>query len=154
MTRNELQELVRDIVKQACELKNKYTKQRDIPVHYAAIFSHTQEEYEGLLQAGAQLGMVYKETPTGPLYKIESLDTVAGSLRLLKIRAPDPTRPERGDADFAVKNYPSFKSACESRSGFKLIQRETFEMIELTDPAFDVRVYFSNPPVEEQYGLV
>jgi hypothetical protein len=71
----------------------------------------------------------------------------------LKIRKPDQTRPERGDADFAVKNYEEFKNSCLTKPGFGVIERDTFEMIELMDSSFDVRVYFSSPPVEVQLGL-
>jgi len=70
---------------------------------------------------------------------------------LLKIRKPDPTRPELGDADFTVENYPEFKQRHLSKTGFSLIQkRKDFEMLELADPKFHVRAYFSNPPLDKQ----
>ena len=153
MTTSELQELVQDIVKQASNLKDKHANQKDAPVHYVAIFAQTKKEYEDLLNIAKQIGNVLKDTPTGPVFKIEPIDTIAGSLRILKIRILDPTWPERGDADFAAKDYQNFKTRYSPKAGFKLIQRETFEMIELIDPAFNVRVYFSNPPVESQYKL-
>jgi len=34
----------------------------------------------------------------------------------------------------------------------EIIEREEMEMIELMDPAFDVRAYFSHPPLDEQLG--
>jgi hypothetical protein len=37
-----------------------------------------------------------------------------------------------------------------SKEGFKLIEREDFEMIELMDSEFNVRAYFSNPPLDER----
>ena len=42
-------------------------------------------------------------------------------------------------------NISEFKEKYLSQKEFKLIMRENFEMIELIDPQFDVRVYFSNP---------
>lgn len=99
------------------------------------------------------IGNVIKETPTGPLFHITPLNTVAGKLQLLKIRKPDATRPELGDADFTVTNYAEFKKKCLSQRGFKLIVRENFEMIELVDPQFNVRAYFSNPPLNEQLKI-
>jgi len=149
-----LKVLVKDIVKQACELKNKHTSEVNALVNYAAIFSQSKEEFEELLILVKKIGKVVKETTTGPLFNIEKLDTVSGKLQLLKIRMPDKTRLEKGDADFTVSDYTSFKESNLSRVGFKLIKRENFEMIELIDPEFEVRVYFSNPPMDKQLGLI
>jgi hypothetical protein len=96
---------------------------------------------------------VVEETSTGPLFHIQPLNTIAGKLRLLKIRKPDTTRLELGDADFTVSNYPEFKKKYLSQKGFSLIVRKNFEMIELVDPKFSVRAYFSNPPLDKQLGI-
>src|ERR1700752_4535581 len=101
--------LLQDIVSQASDLKDKHTGEKSATVNYAAIFAQSQEEYDALLAAAGQLGKVVHDTPTGPLFQIQPLDTVAGKLQLLKVRAPDKTRPERGDADFTVADYPTFK---------------------------------------------
>ncbi len=153
MDKKELELLIQDIVSQASELKNKHTDQANAHVHYCCIFTQSDEEFEALLGEVSEIGKMLKDTPTGPMFQIELTETIAGSLRILKIRKPDPTRPERGDADFAVSNYPKFKEKYLGQPGFKLIEREDFEMIELMDPDYDVRAYFSNPPVEEQYEL-
>ncbi|VVB76179.1 Uncharacterised protein [uncultured archaeon] len=149
----ELTTLVEDIVRQSCALKNKYTSEKSAPVNYACIFSHTKSEYESLIEIANSVGKIIKETKTGPLFQIKPLDTVAGKLQLLKIRAPDLTRTERGDADFTVSNYTEFKTKYLLKKGFKLIQREDFEMIELMDSAFNVRAYFSNPPLDQQLNI-
>jgi hypothetical protein len=96
---------------------------------------------------------VIKETTTGPLFQIEPLKTTTGLLKLLKIRLPDTTRPERGDADFTIADFSVFKKKYLSKAGFKLVPRENFEMVELVDSAFDVRAYFSNPPLDIQLDL-
>ena len=138
----------------ANDLKNKHTSEKNAPVNYACIFAQNKEQYDTLLMVAEQIGYVIMETPMGPVYHIKPLKTVAGDLRLLKIRKPDPTRPELGDADFTVENYPEFKKRYLSKTGFKLIpKREDFEMIELVDPKFNVRAYFSNPPLNEQFGI-
>jgi len=148
-----LKQLVQEIVKKANTLKNKYTSEKNAPVNYACIFCQNDEQYDSLVALVKEIGKVIKETPTGPLFHIQPLDTIAGKLQLLKIRKPDATRPELGDADFTVSNYPKFKKKYLSQKGFKLIVRENFEMIELTDPPFNVRVYFSNPPLDKQFGI-
>ena len=153
MDKKELELLIQDIVSQASELKNKHTDQANAHVHYCCIFTQSDEEFEALLGEVSEIGKMLKETAMGPLFQIELIETVSGPLRILKVRKPDTTRPERGDADFAVSNYVDFKEKYLGKPGFKLIEREDFEMIELMDPGFDVRAYFSNPPVEVQYNL-
>lgn len=153
MEKETFKELIQDIVEQACELKNKHTDEKDANVNYACIFSQSEKEYKELLELAQQIGQVIKDTPTGPIFRIDDLDTVAGKLRLLRIRIPDKTRPERGDSDFTVKGYPLFKEICLQKPNFKLIEREDFEMIELMDSSFNVRVYFSNPPLDQQLGI-
>jgi len=153
MTLSGLKKLVQEIVQQSCQLKDAHTTEKDARVNYVAIFAQSQGEYEDLLAAAKQLGLVIEQTPTGPLFEIKPLETVAGGLQLLKIRMPDKTRPERGDADFTVSNYNTFKKKYLGKPGFKLIKRKKFEMIELMDPKFEVRAYFSNPPLDQQFGL-
>lgn len=153
MSEINLENLIANIVKESCELKNRYTAEIDASVNYACIFSQNSNEFAELKKLAGQISRVIEETPSGPLFQIQALDTVSGLLRLLKIRNPDKTRPERGDADFTVSDYQAFKNKYLSQNNFKLISREKFEMIELMDPGFNVRAYFSNPTLEEQLGI-
>lgn len=153
MNEKELKSKVQNIVKKATILKNKYIDDKNALVNYACIFSQSYEEYEELIKVVKNLGKIIKETPTGPLFQINSLKTVSGDLKLLKIRFPDITRPEKGDADFTISNYETFKKKYLLKKGFKLITRENFEMIELMDIDFDVRAYFSNLPLDKQLKI-
>ncbi len=148
-----LTQLIEEIVKKANDLKNKHTSEKNALVNYACIFAQNKEQFNDLLAVAQRIGSVIEETPTGPLYHIQPLKTVSGNLRLLKIRKPDPTRPELGDADFTIENYSEFKKKHLAKTGFKLIPRENFEMIELVDPKFNVRAYFSNPSLDKQLGV-
>jgi len=148
-----LKQRVQLIVQKATILKDTYKIGKHIPVNYACIFSQSQQEYDDLLKEAHKMGKVVKETPTGFLFHIKPLETISGVLKLLKIRIPDKTRPELGDADFTVLGYEEFKQKVLGRKEFTLIPREGFEMIELMDPKFDVRVYFSNPPVGVVLGI-
>ncbi len=152
MNLEEFKNLVKDIVVESAKLKNKHTNEKDAPVNYAAIFCQSNREYKDFFNLASKLGEIYKDTKTGLLFLI-NLDTESGRLKLLKIRKPDVTRKERGDSDFTVKDYIIFKEKYLSNPGFSLIRKEDFEMIELTDSRFDVRVYFSHPPLNEQFGL-
>jgi hypothetical protein len=102
-----------------------------------------------MVNVARQLGSVAQETPTGPVFLIAPLPTAAGTLRILKIRRPDPKRPERGDADFTVADYDSFKNAHLGKTGFSLIKRTDMEMIELIDPSYDVIAYYSHPTLAQ-----
>ncbi len=141
------------IVQHSCELKDKHTTEKNARVNYAAVFSQNEKEHNEFYELAKLIGRVIQNTLTGDLFEIEGIDTVSGKLRLLKIRKPDTTRPERGDADFTVADYQTFKNANLPKQGFKLIERKDFEMIELIDPAFNVRVYFSHPPLDQQLRL-
>ena len=149
----QLTKKVQDIVRNAVLLKNKYTDQIDVPVNYACIFSHSKKEYDALVKAVQIKATLLSATPSGLLYHIAPVQTIAGKLKILKIRLPDHSRPEAGDADFTIKNYATFKKKYVAQKGFKLIPREGFEMIELMDASFNVRTYFSNPPVDKQYHI-
>lgn len=149
-----METLIQNIVKNAKDLKDKYTDQKNAPVNYACIFCQSKEEEENFLKLAHKLGTVIQETKAGPVFQISPLDTIAGKLQLLKIRKPDSTRPERGDADFTVSDYPSFKKKYLNKPGFSLIQKENFEMIELYKKGRNVRVYFSFPPLDKQLNLI
>ncbi len=149
----DLKKFVQEIVKDATELKNKHTDQKGAPVNYACIFSQSEAQYADLIETVEKFGKIVEQTPKGPLFQIPPLKTVSGVLQLLKIRIPDSTRPERGDADFTVSDYPSFKKKYLSQKGFCLIKKPNFEMLELVDPKFGVRAYFSDPPLDKQLEI-
>ena len=153
MNTQDLIKLVQDIVRDATALKDELTDEKFAPVNYAAIFSQNEASYEELLLVSGKLGKVIEHTPTGDLFEVEPIDTVSGKLRLLKVRNPDMTRKENGDADFTVENYADFKDACSANPGFNLIERDAYEMIELTKPGSKVRAYFSNPPLDKELGI-
>lgn len=153
MTEQDFKEFIKNIVARANGLKNKYTGEKNAPVNYSAIFCQNETEYKNFYKSASQIGKVVLNTQTGDLFKIRPIETDAGRLQLLKIRKPDATRPERGDADFTIEDYLNFKAKYLRKSVFKLIKRENFEMIELMDAEFNVRTYFSNPPVTKQLGI-
>jgi len=153
MNTEDLKNKVKSIVEKGTALKNKHTTYKNAPVNYACIFSQSKKEYEELLEVATKIGAVVKETSTGILFQIEPLKTISGVLKLLKIRIPDSTRPELGDADFTISNFSDFEKRYLSKKNFKLIKRQDSVMIELMDSNFDVRVYFSNPPLDVQLNI-
>ncbi len=148
----DLKSIVIDLVAEADILKRKFVSDT-APVNYACIFCHSDEEYKVFFETTERIGKIVQETGPGPIFQIEPWETVAGILKILKIRKPDPTRIERGYVDFTLSNYEEFKETHLKQEWFKLIVREKYEMIELKDPNFDVLVYFANPPLDKQLGI-
>ena len=153
MDTEDLKIRVKSIVEKATALKNKHIEYKNTPVNYACIFSQSDEEYKELLEVTKKIGKMIQETPSGFLFHIKPLDTVSGVLKLLRFRFSDPTRPERGDADFTISNFSEFEKKYLLKPGFKIMEKPDFYMIELIDSAFDVRAYFSNPPLDKQLNI-
>ncbi|MFH0829277.1 MAG: hypothetical protein V1907_03815 [Candidatus Kerfeldbacteria bacterium] len=150
---DDLKRFVRSIVAEARLLNAAHTYEHDAPVNYACIFTQNSAMYEEIVKVAHQLGQVAENTSMGPVFHIAPLSTDAGTLRLLKVRRPDLKRLERGDADFTVFDYDSFKKKCLGKFGFSLIKREKMEMIELIDPSFNVLAYYSHPTLAEVLKL-
>lgn len=140
-----MEELARNIVKEAEILKDKYTDQKNIPVYYACIFCQTDNEYKEFVEEAYKIGKKVEERPNSLLFRITPIETSAGKLEILRVRQQDEKFKERGDADFVVNDYESFKEKYSNQPGFKLIPRNDSEMIELYKEGENVRVYFSAP---------
>lgn len=149
MTVKELKKLVQDIVASSKCLSETFTTEKNVPVNYVCVFTHTDEEFTDLIDCSKEMGEIAHETATGPIFLISPISTVAGTLRILKIRKPDPKRPERGDADFTLPDYPSFKEKYSGQIGFNVIVRPEMEMMELLNPCYNVLVYYSYPTLAE-----
>lgn len=145
MTVDELKKLAQEIVAESRRLNAAHTSEQQAPVNYACVFTQSASEYEEMIKVARQLGPVAQDTAMGPVFHITPLSTAAGTLRLLKIRRPDPKRRERGDADFTVTDYETFKRTYLGKPGFGLIKRTDMEMIELIDSSYDVIAYYSHP---------
>src|SRR3989338_1446208 len=98
MDKEDLKSLAEEIVRKACILKDRYNDQKEAPVSYVAIFCQNDNEFEEFTKIVKTFSSVINETPTGFHYKTDPIDTVSGPFQILKIRKPDKTRPERGDA--------------------------------------------------------
>lgn len=115
-------------------------------MEFSCIFCQNEEEYKQFTGSIEALGRIAERTQSGFTYLLDKpIEIVAGPLRLVKIRKPDALRTERGDADFNI-DYEIFKKKYQNNSGFELVKRETFEMLRLSDPKFDVMACFSDIP--------
>ncbi|MGE5041698.1 MAG: hypothetical protein ACM3IJ_02240 [Candidatus Levyibacteriota bacterium] len=152
MTTEDVLKIVDYIATECNRLKNKYIE-NSLEADYVCIFSHSEDEYNQLLEVAKTLGKIATDTPTGPVFAFTTRpETVMGSPKLLKIRKPDETRAQRGDLDLNT-NYPEFKKKYLNNNEFTLIVRPDFEMIELKDDSFDALLYFSSIPLSKQLGI-
>jgi len=141
------------IVDRSTELKNKFTDKLPAPVEFVCIFCQNEKEYGQFTAAIETLGKIVETTPTGFTYFLDKkICTISGDLKLVKIRKPDINRPERGDADFKT-NYPDLKKKYQNNPKFKLIERENFEMLRLSDPNFNVMTCFSDVPKSNNLNI-
>ncbi len=149
----EFNKIVDYVVQKCIELKDEYVEE-ELEIDYICIFSQNQEEYDQFLKLTSSIGKMVYETKTGPVFKFNlPPQTIAGTPKLLKIRMPDKTRPQRGDVDFNT-DYDSFKKKYFDNRRFKLVKSwDGVEMIELRDKEFDVLVYFSISPLSKKLGV-
>ena len=141
------------VVRRSVDLKNAFTDESAAPVEFACIFCHSEEEYREFTHVIQPLGKIVERTKRGFTYLLDkSITTVAGPLRLVKIRKPDLQRLERGDADFNT-DCQAFKETYEGNPKFELVKRPTFEMLRLSDPQFDVMACFSSIPKSKALGI-
>ncbi len=149
MTQEDLQKIINYIVSQTVKLKDRFTKERNIEIDYICVFSQTDQEYLEFKNLAAEIRDLVWDSPTGPVYNFKIRpQTLAGRPKLLRIRIPDKTKPERGDTDFNI-NYSEFKKKYFDGKRFTLIVREDFEMLELMDNKYDIRAYFSSTPLSK-----
>ena len=87
----------------------------------------------------------------GPFVKLrEPIELANNKLDKIRVRQPDPYRPQVGCNDFVIPDYVDFKNVyLPSRpNNLRVIERPDYEMIEFHDPDFDVLAYvLSNKPL-------
>ena len=151
----ELKKLVGYIVKQGLLALRTHAPGSEFRLDYLAIFCRDGEEYEDLVGVVESLGKEVRagSVKTGKTFLLrEALPTDGGFLRLIKIRKPDASRPQRGAPDFKVENYVEFKEKYLRSSGdFTLMIRKDYEMIELK--GIDVLVYIPDRTLGDRLGL-
>ena len=154
MKHENVYDLIKSIVAKSTELKNKYTIEIDAKVNYACVFCKDEDDYNYYIEELKNDGNeVIEDTYSGPLFKLKGVDTVAGNLKLFKVRRHDEKHQDLGDADFTINDYEAFKNKYLDSKNFKLITGDGYEMIELMEDNNEVRSYFSNPPLDEELGI-
>lgn len=135
---------IETICDEALKLKNKYISESGLLADWVCIFAKSENDYIELVHQAHKIGKEIEAVETGTVFRlIREINTVLGTPKVLKVRKYDSTRPEMGDVDLTTK-YKAFKRKYEKKSHFKLIVRDKFEMLELMDFSFNVRIYFSS----------
>lgn len=155
MTKQDLEKIADYIIHQGMRAISQNTDEADLPVDYLGIFSKDENEFIELDRVLRALGKPgdSSATKTGSTYVLhEPMSTPAGPLTVIKVRKPDPTRPQRGAPDFRVPDYQSFKEKYLSNGpNFSLMIRTDYEMLELK--GVDVLVYFPSKSFDERQSI-
>ena len=118
------------------------------PITSLTVMSHYPDEFEYLKtllsSLGEYVGQIY-----GPRVRLYS-PIVAGihTITHLRIREPDSYRAHVGSNDYDIPDYATFKNAYleHCAENLHLIKRPEYEMIEFSDPDFDVLGYVLSEP--------
>ncbi|MDP2631025.1 MAG: hypothetical protein Q8P56_06510, partial [Candidatus Uhrbacteria bacterium] len=144
--------LVRYIVQRGMDAIHDTMGEQDATLDYLAIFAKDDTEYSDIERYLESLGEEVDKAlgKTGRTFILNrEIQTLAGPLFAIKIRKPDPTRPQRGAPDFRVKNYSELKDKFLSSSGnFTLMVRKEYEMMEIK--GVDVLVYIPSKSFDER----
>ena len=116
---------------------------KKLSISSLTIFSHSAIEFENLQKILLTLGAFYNENngPRVSLYNPIEINT--NTIKYLRIRKPDPDRPQVGCNDFDIDDYSAFENQYLSNHPQNLLmtERPTYKMIEFFDSDFDVLAY-------------
>lgn len=115
---------------------------KTFPIESLTVFSHTDSEYKALCIILSKMGRQYNFN-NGPRIELNNPIKVGDNLiKYLRIRKPDPERPQIGCNDFET-DYQLFKNQylLKFPDNLRLIKRQDYEMIELRDERYDVLAY-------------
>lgn len=138
----ELREAVVYVAEKTSDLAKKVIG-KSLPISSLTIFAHYPDEFEKLSGIVKTLGNFVNEN-NGPRVTLHEPTKVGENTIIhLRIRKPDPYRMQVGCNDFDISDYTAFKNEYLSKhsNNLRLIERESYEMIEFFDPDFDVLAY-------------
>ena len=138
----ELYKAIKYVAEQTTALSKQITGQ-EYPIEYLTIFSHFDDEFSNLRKIVERLGEII-DANNGYAVKLEKpIQLKNNELHRVRIRKPDPERPQVGCNDFTVSDYEAFKQSYlqERPNNLRLIERPEYDMIEFFDPNFDVLAY-------------
>lgn len=148
----DVKKIAQDIVERSIPILEKYELNEFSPIlDYVDVFPKSEEEHRKLSTVIKTTGEPVFNTSTGTAYKLfEPIDTAKGKLNLLRVRIYDPTRLGfRGHSDYAIDNYERAKERLLKMETVKLLDRKSYEMIEIWDKQFEVLVYIPNVPLSK-----
>lgn len=137
----ELIEQVKYVAKQTSRLAKKIVG-KTFPIKSLTIFAHSQLEFDSFTKTSSRMGKPYSYH-NGPIVELnKSVEVEGNRIIYLRIRKPDPERPQVGCNDF-VTDFENFKREYLPKhpKNLRLIKRPEYDMIEFHDPSFNVLAY-------------
>ena len=135
-----IEDRVRGVVLEIDKLLHTCLPDNECAITYLTIFSQNEDDF---LQLNKQLPELGKEETTnnGVKYKLNRpIKAENREISLIRVRKPDVHRKEYGCSDIEVEGmtYDDLRGLALEK-GWDVIQRKTFEMIELS--TFDINAY-------------
>ena len=135
-----IEDRVRGVVLEIDKLLRTCLPDNECAITYLTIFSQSEDDY---LQLNKQLSKLGKKEAAnnGAKYELNRPMKVENrEISLIRVRKPDVHRKEYGCADIEVTGmtYDNLKGLALEK-GWDIIQRKSFEMIELS--TFDINTY-------------
>ena len=137
----ELVETVKYIAAETSKMSQKIVG-KTFPIKSLTVFTHSQSEFKLLSEILVSIGKSYNYN-NGPRVELyEPIEIEGNRITYLRVRKPDPERPQVGCNDFET-DYEAFKSEylLKYPDSLSLIKRPEYEMIELRDKEFNVLAY-------------
>ncbi len=153
MNSKQLIEKIKEIQRGITKIKNEYISEGNLILDYITIFSHSDKEFEELIEIAGEIGKRVDEH-NGPVFKLKiNIKFGNGALKIFRIRKPDKERPQKGCGDFKVPDYREFKKKYFGRKNFVFFDYGEFEFLGIHDLTKQYLVYFPDKPITEQLGI-
>lgn len=121
---------------------------------FVNIYPESDQEREQLVDSINPISKMISATNTGEIYVLdEPVKTKLGQFELIKIRVADPAYSTKGAIDFIPKDYAAFKGKYSTTPGFDVVNKDTFEIVELRAQNSRVVLHFPNRTLAEALGI-
>jgi nitrogen fixation protein NifU and related proteins len=145
-------ETIKEMVLQSQEIIEDYGVREFEPVlDYIDIFPMSEQHRDALLQEIEGMSTKVLESESGATYRLsKAIRTLEGDLEFVRIRIFDYSPlPFRGYADFAVGDFDKAKSKLIKLPNVNLVERANYELVEICNDKYPIRLYIPSTPFSE-----
>lgn len=152
MTREDLQNLVTEIIEETYKLKEKYITESIGVIDYVAIIPASIEQQKIFENLMLGLGVMIYSYPdaSGKLFFLnDPLQTKFGEIKLITVRQYKSDDHRLGYLDFQTDNYLKLKEKYSQKKNFIVIQDDGWELFGVEEPQAKVAFYIPDNPLSQ-----